>query len=89
MESTLKLSTHDTSPPLPDPASFRRLLYLTLTRPDLSYAIHTLSQFMSNPHTLHMQAAERVLRYIKATPGQRLLLRADSTLHLKAYSDSD
>nr|XP_034908584.1 uncharacterized mitochondrial protein AtMg00810-like [Populus alba] len=56
---------------------------------NLSYAIQTLSQFMSNPHTLHMQAAERVLRYIKATPGQGLLLRADSTLHLKAYSDSD
>ncbi|XP_073260909.1 uncharacterized protein [Populus alba] len=77
MESTLKLSTHDTSPPLPNPASYHRLigrlLYLTLTRPDLSYAIQTLSQFMSNPHTLHMQAAERVLRYLKATPGKGLL----------------
>ncbi|XP_073268340.1 uncharacterized protein [Populus alba] len=93
MESTLKLSTHDTSPPLPNPASYRRLigrlLYLTLTRPDLSYAIQTLSQFMSNPHTLHMQAAERVLRYLKATPGKGLLLKAASPLHLKAYSDSD
>jgi hypothetical protein len=93
MESTLKLSTHDASPSLSDPASYRRLigrlLYLTLTRPDLSYAIQTLSQFMSNPHTIHMQAAERVLRYLKATPGQGLLLKADSTFHLKAYSDSD
>jgi hypothetical protein len=47
MESTLKLSAHDASPPLSDPASYRRLigrlLYLTLTRPDLSYAIQTLS----------------------------------------------
>ncbi|XP_073263057.1 uncharacterized protein [Populus alba] len=93
MESTLKLSTHDTSPPLPNPASYRRLigrlLYLTLTRPNLSYAIQTLSQFMSNPHTLHMQAAERVLRYLKATPEKGLLLKAASPLHLKAYSDSD
>jgi len=44
---------------------------------------------MSNPHTMHLQAAERVLRYLKATPGQGLLLKADSTFHLKAYSDSD
>jgi hypothetical protein len=43
MESILKLSAHDASPSLSDPASYRRLigrlLYLTLTRPDLSYVI--------------------------------------------------
>jgi len=47
MESTLKLSAHNASPPLSDPASYRRLigrlLHLTLTRPDLLYAIQTLS----------------------------------------------
>ena len=93
MESALKLSVNDASPSLSDPASYRRLigrlLYLTITRPDLSYAIQTLSQFMSNPHTMHLQAAERVLQYLKATPSQGLLLKADSTFHLKAYSDSD
>jgi hypothetical protein len=93
METTLKLSANDASPPLIDPASYRRLigrlLYLTITRPDLLYAIQTLSQFMANPHTMHLQAAERVLRYLKATSGQGLFLKADSTFHLKAYSDSD
>jgi len=44
---------------------------------------------MSNPHTMHLQAIERVLRYLKATPGQGLLFKVDSTFHLKAYSDSD
>jgi len=43
METTLKLSANDVSPPLIDPASYRRLigrlLYLTITSPDLSYAI--------------------------------------------------
>jgi hypothetical protein len=44
---------------------------------------------MSNPHIMHLQAIERVLRYLKATPGQGLLFKVDSTFHLKAYSDSD
>ena len=73
MESSLKLTANDSSPLLSDPASYRRLigrlLYLTITRPDLAYAVQALSQFMSNPHSTHLQAAERVLRYIKATPG--------------------
>ncbi|RVX14100.1 Retrovirus-related Pol polyprotein from transposon RE1 [Vitis vinifera] len=93
MESSLKLTANDSSPLLSDPASYRRLigrlLYLTITRPDLAYAVQALSQFMSNPHSTHLQAAERVLRYIKATPGQGLFLKASSDLHLKAYSDSD
>ncbi|RVW50106.1 Retrovirus-related Pol polyprotein from transposon RE1 [Vitis vinifera] len=73
MESSLKLTANDSSPLLSDPASYRRLigrlLYLTITRPDLVYAVQALSQFMSNPHSTHLQDAERVLRYIKATPG--------------------
>jgi hypothetical protein len=44
---------------------------------------------MSNPRAMHLQAVERVLRYLKATPGQGLFLKADFNLHLKAYSDSD
>ncbi|KAF5450507.1 hypothetical protein F2P56_030849, partial [Juglans regia] len=44
---------------------------------------------MANPSSNHLHAAERVLRYIKATPGQGIFLSAHSPLHLKAYSDSD
>ena len=72
MESSLKLTANDSSPLLSDPASYRRLigrlLYLTITRPDLAYAVQALNQFMSNPHSTHLQDAKRVLRYIKATP---------------------
>lgn len=42
-----------------------RLLYLCITRSDLVYAVHNLSQFVSKPHSQHTKAVQRVLRYIK------------------------
>lgn len=76
-----------------DPTQYRRLIgrliYLTITRPDLSYAVHVLSQFMHAPRAEHFQAACRVLRYIKGSPGLGILLRADSALQVYAFCDSD
>src|SRR5437762_2331306 len=37
------------------------------TRPDLAFAVSKLSQYLSNPSVIHMQAAKHVLRYIKGT----------------------
>ncbi|XP_019183820.1 PREDICTED: uncharacterized protein LOC109178735 [Ipomoea nil] len=67
----------------------RKLLYLTITRPDISFATQQLSQFLDKPTDLHLQAAHRVLRYIKAAPGQGLFFPSSSNLQLKAFSDSD
>ncbi|GJQ96618.1 retrovirus-related pol polyprotein from transposon RE1 [Tanacetum coccineum] len=47
-----------------------KLLYLTITRPDLSYVAHALSQFSHSPRTPHWKALIKVLRYIKLCPGQ-------------------
>jgi len=78
---------------LDSPDQFRRLIgrliYLTITRPDLSYAVHILSQFMQEPKQEHMDAACRILRYLKATPGQGILLKTDNLLHVEAYCDAD
>ena len=78
---------------VPDPSLYRRLigklLYLNLTRPDICYSMHKLSQFMSSPKALHLQAAYKVLKYLKKTPGQGLFLSASSKLRLKAYCDAN
>ena len=78
---------------LPDPTRYRRLvgrlIYLINTRPELSYAIHILSQFMNNPQHAHWNAALRVVRYLKNSPGQGILLRANVPLTLTAWCDSD
>lgn len=41
-----------------------KLIYLTITRPDISYTVHVLSQFMQHPTWLHFPAAKRVLSYL-------------------------
>ncbi|XP_020216904.1 uncharacterized protein LOC109800534 [Cajanus cajan] len=83
----------DTGTPLTDPSSYRRLIgrliYLTNTRPDIAHAVHHLSQFVSQPTSSHQQAVFRILRYLKQAPGQGIFLAADSSLQLKAFSDSD
>lgn len=66
-----------------------RLLYLTITRPDLFFAVNKLSQFVSNPRISHLQAAHRVFQYIKSSPGQGLFFFKDSDLQLKVSADAD
>ncbi|KAK3028174.1 hypothetical protein RJ639_038698 [Escallonia herrerae] len=79
-------------PLLSDPRPYRRLIgrlvYLTIIRPDICYVVHVLSQFMQSPRSQH-NAALRVLRYLKAAPGQGLFLPADSPLQIYAFCDSD
>ncbi|KAK2437637.1 putative mitochondrial protein [Trifolium repens] len=66
-----------------------RLLYLTHSRPEISYAVSKLSQFLASPTDTHMLAALHVLKYLKNNPGQGLFFNASSPLSLQGYSDSD
>ncbi|KAF5475752.1 hypothetical protein F2P56_007527, partial [Juglans regia] len=92
MDQNHKLSK-STGTFLPDPTPYRQLighlLYLTITKPDISYSTQVLSQFMHHPSTSHLATAHKVLRYLKNTPGQGILLSSTSSIQLKGYCDSD
>ncbi|GKV19456.1 hypothetical protein SLEP1_g29717 [Rubroshorea leprosula] len=78
---------------LTDPTAYRQIVgslqYLSLTRPDLCFAVNRLSQFMHNPIDLHWQAVKRVLRYLNGTKFHGLLLRPQTSLSLHGFSDAD
>ena len=84
---------HDASATYPDAAAYRRLvgklLYLTSTRPDITFATQQLSQFMAAPTMTHYRAATRLLRYLKGCPGRGLLFHRDSEVQLLGFSDAD
>ena len=47
-----------------------KLIYLSHTRPDIAYAVCVVSKFMHDPRKPHMDAVERILRYLKSAPGK-------------------
>lgn len=91
IDSSIKL-TPNLGEPIANPAEYQRLIgrliYLTITRPDISYSVHLLSQFMQQPTNVHMQHAKRVVRYVNQNPTQGLLMTSNSSVVLSAYTDS-
>ena len=91
MELHLQLRAADGTP-LSDPARYCHLVgslvYLTVTRPDISHAVHILSQFVSAPTSVHYGHLLRVLRYLRGTASRCLFYSRQSTLQLQAFSDA-
>lgn len=77
---------------LPDPSQYRSIVgalqYLTITRPDISFAVNQVCQFLHSPTTIHLVAVKRILRYLKLTYNRGLLYRP-SPLKLQAFCDVD
>ncbi|XP_017976405.1 PREDICTED: uncharacterized mitochondrial protein AtMg00810 [Theobroma cacao] len=87
-----KLSKYSDSKEIVDLTGYRqlvgKLLYLTFTRLDISYAAQVLSQFMEKPKHDHLSTTYRVLKYLKAASGQGILMKSDSKLVVSTYSNS-
>ncbi|XP_058764751.1 uncharacterized mitochondrial protein AtMg00810-like [Vicia villosa] len=92
MDPSVKLLPNQ-GEPLSDPGRYRRLVgklnYLTVTRPDISFAVSVVSQFLNSPFQEHMDAVVRVLRYIKCAPGKGLVYEDKAHTQIVGYSDAD
>ncbi|KAK8710039.1 hypothetical protein V6N13_145383 [Hibiscus sabdariffa] len=86
------ISFNPTSTPCANKERFQnivgKLLYLSHTRPDITFAVNVLSQHMHQPSVEHMQATLRVLKYLKGTPGHGLIFRKSLDRSVKLYTDS-
>jgi hypothetical protein len=96
MVSSEKLSSTDGTPLSAEESTRYRsivggLQYLTMTRPDLSFAVNKVCQYLHEPRSTHWAAVKRILRFVQATLGDGLLLRRPTMSPdlLSVFSDAD
>ena len=65
------------------------LQHLTMTRPDLSFSVNKLSQFLQAPTVAQWNACKRFLRYVKGTLSHGLFFKPAPFFALEGYSDAD
>jgi hypothetical protein len=77
---------------LEDPTRYRHvvgsLIYLGVTRPNISYYVHILSQFVSTPTQIHYSHLLRVPCYLCGTSTHRLFFPRSSSLQLQTHYDA-
>jgi histone deacetylase 1/2 len=65
------------------------LQYLLITRPDLSFAVNKVCQFLQAPRSTHWSAVKSILRYVSSTVSHGLHFRSTRSSLLSAFSDAD
>jgi histone deacetylase 1/2 len=92
MSSSQKLSLVSGAP-YSNPSNYRSVVgalqYLSLTRPDISFAVNKVCQFMHQPTDEHWTAVKRILRYLKFSIHFGLLIKPSTSTQLSIYSDAD
>ena len=83
----------DDSSELVDVTHYRQiigsLMYLTNSRPDICFAVNTLSQYLVQPRWVHLVAAKHVMRYLKGTIDFGLYYDGSHEYRLYGYTDAD
>ncbi|XP_058771891.1 uncharacterized mitochondrial protein AtMg00810-like [Vicia villosa] len=78
---------------LPDPLKYHQLVgslnYLTITHPNISFAVQQVSQFMRTPRHIHLTVVRHIICYLKGTSNRGSFFPSKSSLNLLAYSDAD
>ena len=64
-------------------------LYLTASRPDISYSVGVWARYQANPKESHMIALKRIIKYVKTTADFGVWYSKDANDVLARYSDAD
>ncbi|XP_055835114.1 uncharacterized mitochondrial protein AtMg00810-like [Solanum dulcamara] len=92
MEPSLKLCSHE-GKDLEEETMYCQLvgslIYLTLTRPDISFRVGVVSRFMQKPKKPHLEALKRMLRYMKGTIDYELFYMKGDPFKINEYCDAD
>jgi hypothetical protein len=76
-----------------DPGTYCRLVgklnSLAITRPNISYAVNIVSQFLEAPQVSHRDVVTRIIRYLKRAPGLGILYRPNRYLRIEGFTDAD
>jgi hypothetical protein len=65
------------------------LQYLTLTCPDIAFAVNKVCQFLHAPTNVYWEAVKRILRYLKGYTRLGLKILKNNSLLVSAFSDAD
>ncbi|KAL0745175.1 hypothetical protein Bca101_100791 [Brassica carinata] len=81
------------SKPYQDPKLYRKLvgklIYLTITRPDICFAVNQVSQHMQVPKEHHWRMVERILMYLNGSPDQGVWMGCNGSTEVVGYCDAD
>jgi hypothetical protein len=66
-----------------------KLIYLIVTRPDLSFAVSQISKFMHAPRTLHLNVINKILRYLKGSSRKEIWMRKNDINTTCDYFNAD
>jgi hypothetical protein len=79
--------------PVEDPFGYRSIVgalqYLTITRPDIAFAVNKACQFMQQPTSAHWLFVKRILRYLRGTMHDGLLISSSNWLTIEGFTDAD
>ena len=67
----------------------RSFLYLTASRPDISYSVRVCARYQANPKESHMTTLKRIINYVKTTAEFGVWYSKDTNDVLAGYSDAN
>jgi len=65
-----------------------KLIYFTVTRSNLAFSVSQVSQFMHSLRSCHLEAIDKILKYLKRTPGKGILMKNNNSNEICGYTDA-